>query len=300
MFAMLGDTRFELLSSFTDFEEQHAATFAKHEVLAGRPRLQAMGNDLTTVRFSLRLHWRLGNPDTAYSGLIAAKEAQQAVSLVYGSGRFAGWWVIESLTSRTLIQDGEGRTAARELDVALTEFVGDPNNPLPTPGVMSGGQNPLLSLLPESVRGQAGQVAEAVQTGVRIYNAVSAQVDEVQTLITQAQQLKANPLSVFGLLGDALSIGGAAAAKLGALPEVVQRLGDLAGAAEMMVYGGQAARELSGGLAALQAGLDSRRVGDWLDGGAQAVAQAADSLANGARGAQALTAWLAVRKDGAS
>ncbi|HRL35063.1 MAG TPA: hypothetical protein PLK27_09915, partial [Neisseria sp.] len=72
-------------------------------------------------------------------------------------------------------------------------------------------QNPLLWLLPESVRGQAGQVAEAVQTGVRIYNAVSAQVDEVQTLITQAQELKANPLAVFGLVGDALSIGGAAA-----------------------------------------------------------------------------------------
>ena len=300
MFAMLGDVRFEMLTSFTDFEETHAATFAKHEVLAGRPRLQAMGNDLTAIRFSLRLHWRLGNPDTAYSGMIAAKEAQQALALVFGSGRHLGWWVIESISSRTLIQDGEGRTAARELDVALTEFTGDPNNPLSTPGLLGGGQNPLLSLLPESVRGQAGQVAEAVQTGVRIYNAVSAQVDEVQTLITPAQELKANPLAVFGLVGDALSIGGAAAANLGTLPEVAQRLGDLGGAAEMMAYGGQAARELSGGLAALQAGFDSRRVGDWLDGGAQAVAQADDILANAAAGAQSLTAWLAARKDGAS
>lgn len=115
MFAMLGDVRFEMLTSFTDFEETHAATFAKHEVLAGRPRLQAMGNDLTAIRFSLRLHWRLGNPDTAYSGMIAAKEAQQALALVFGSGRHLGWWVIESISSRTLIQDGEGRTAAREL-----------------------------------------------------------------------------------------------------------------------------------------------------------------------------------------
>ncbi|HRL35064.1 MAG TPA: phage tail protein, partial [Neisseria sp.] len=89
-------------------------------------------------------------------------------------------------------------------------------------------------------------------------------------------------------------------ANLGTLPEVAQRLGDLGGAAEMMAYGGQAARELSGGLAALQAGFDSRRVGDWLDGGVQAVAQAADSLANAAAGAQSLTAWLAARKDGAS
>ena len=47
MFAQLGDVRFELLNSFVNLEETHAATFAKHDVLKGRPRLQAMGNDLT-------------------------------------------------------------------------------------------------------------------------------------------------------------------------------------------------------------------------------------------------------------
>ena len=148
MYAMLGDVRFELLNSFTSLEAEHSANFAKHEVLKGRPRLQALQNELTTLRFSLKLHWRLGNPDTAYKGLLSALEAQQAVSLVYGSGRFVGWFVLERLTERTLIQDAQGRTAARELDVELTQFVGDPNNPLPTPAVKSGRQNPLLSLLP--------------------------------------------------------------------------------------------------------------------------------------------------------
>ncbi len=119
MYAMLGEVRFELLNSFTSLETQHAANFAKHEVLKGRPRLQALQNELTTLRFSLKLHWRLGNPDTAYKGLLSALEAQQAVSLVYGSGRFVGWFVLERLTERTLIQDAQGRTAARELDVEL-------------------------------------------------------------------------------------------------------------------------------------------------------------------------------------
>ena len=120
MYAMLGDVRFETLQSFSSLEAQHSAKFAKHEVLKGRPRLQAMENELTTLRFGLKLHWMLGNPDTAYKGLLAALEAQQAVSLVYGSGRFVGWFVIESLTERTLIQDSKGRTAARELDVELS------------------------------------------------------------------------------------------------------------------------------------------------------------------------------------
>ena len=99
MFAMLGEVRFELLGSFTDLEETHGASYAKHEVLAGRPRLQAMGNELTQIRFGLKLHWKLGDVDAAYKGLIAAKEAQQAVSLVFGSGRFVGWFVVESLTA---------------------------------------------------------------------------------------------------------------------------------------------------------------------------------------------------------
>ena len=299
MFAMLGDVRFELLSSFTDFEETHTAAYAKHEVLAGRPRLQAMGNELTEIRFSLRLHWRLGNPDTAYRGLIEAKEAQEALALVYGSGRHAGWFVISSISSRTLIQDAKGRTAARELDVQLTEFVGDPNNPLPTPGVAAG-KNPLLSMLPESVQGAASKVAAAVETGVRIYNEVEQGIEQVQTLITQAQALKNNPLTLFGLAGDALAAGSGMLGKLNRLPEIGAWFGDLAGAADFLAYSGQAARQLSSGVAALQGGIASGSVGGWLDAAAGFVASAGDSLSNAAAGAQSLTAWLAMRKDGAA
>jgi hypothetical protein len=297
MYAMLGDVRFETLQSFSSLEAQHSAKFAKHEVLKGRPRLQAMENELTTLRFGLKLHWMLGNPDTAYKGLLAALEAQQAVSLVYGSGRFVGWFVIESLTERTLIQDSKGRTAARELDVELTEFVGDPNNPLPTPGVANG-QNPLLAMLPESVHAPLSKVADAVQTGVRIYRSVEQEVGQLQTLIAHARELKHDPLALLGVVGDAVNLGGTALGKLNRLPEVGKYIGNLSGAAEMLAYGGQAARELSGSLAALRNGAQSGTVGGWLEGGAAAIASAADSLNNGARGAQSLTAWLAGRKDG--
>ena len=297
MYAMLGDVRFETLQSFSSLEAQHSAKFAKHEVLKGRPRLQAMENELTTLRFGLKLHWMLGNPDTAYKGLLAALEAQQAVSLVYGSGRFVGWFVIESLTERTLIQDSKGRTAARELDVELTEFVGDPNNPLPTPGVANG-QNPLLAMLPESVHAPLSKVADAVQTGVRIYRSVEQEVGQLQTLIAHARELKHDPLALLGVVGDAVNLGGTALGKVNRLPEVGKYIGNLSGAAEMLAYGGQAARELSGSLAALRNGAQSGTVGGWLEGGAAAIASAADSLNNGARGAQSLTAWLAGRKDG--
>ena len=298
MYATLGDVNFEFLNSFSDFEETHSAVFAKHDVLAGRPRLQAMGNDLTTVRFGVGLHWKLGNPDTAYKGLIQAKEAQQAVSLVFGSGRFVGWWVIERVTSRTLKQDGQGRTSARELDVELTEFVGDPNNPLDTPGILSG-QNPLLSLLPESVQGAISKVADAVETGVRIYNQVEQGINDVQNLISQAQALKNDPLAMFGLVGDALSLSGSMLGSLNALPEIGQWFGNLSGAVDFLSYTAQAASDVRNAVGIIQNGFDSGSWGDWLAAGASLFDSAGGSIANAAAGAESLTAWLAVRKDGA-
>lgn len=298
MYAMLGDVRFEFLQSFTEFEETHAADYAKHEVLGGRPRLQAVGNGLTQIRFGLKLHWKLGNPDTAYKGLLAAKEAQQAVSLVTGAGRFVGWFVIESLTARTLMQDGSGRTAARELEVSLTEFVGDPNNPLPTPGVAAAQNNPLLAMLPESVRGTASKVAEAVQTGVRMYRAAEREIGQVQTLISRARGLKNDPAAAFGILGDALNLGSSALGRLGALPEAGRQFGNLTGAAEMLAYAGQASRHLADGVSAVRSGVEGGSIGGWIDAAAGLVDSASDSLNNGARGVQSLTAYLAARKDG--
>lgn len=294
MYAMLGDVRFELLNSFTSLEAEHSANFAKHEVLKGRPRLQALQNELTTLRFSLKLHWRLGNPDTAYKGLLSALEAQQAVSLVYGSGRFAGWFVLERLTERTLIQDAQGRTAARELDVELT---GDPNNPLPTPAVKIGRQNPLLSLLPESVRAQASDVVRAVEKGSKVYRAAESGIADMQNLIRAAKDLKNDPSGTLNLLGDALNVGGSTLGRLNTLPEVTAVFGDLKGAAEFAAQAGQAANRLGGAVGALRAGYEGGSVGSWLDAVENGVAEASDALANGSAAAQALTGYLAARKD---
>ncbi|WP_165009735.1 phage tail protein [Neisseria yangbaofengii] len=296
MYAQLGEVQFELLQGFTSLESTHAAKFAKHEVLAGRPRLQALQNELTELRFGVKLHWMLGNPDTAYKGLLAALEARQAVSLVYGSGRFAGWWVIERLTERTLITDAQGRTAARELDVELTEFVGDPNNPLPTPAVMGGKQNPLLSLLPESVQAQAGEVMKAVETGVKIYRAAESGIDEMQSLLTAAKTLKHDPAALLNLAGDALGAGSGVLAKLNGLPEVTAVLGDLSAAGQMAAQLGQAGTLLGGTVAGLRSGMESGTVGDWLEAASSGVESAAGAVMNGATAAETLTGFLASRR----
>ncbi|MBF0802899.1 MULTISPECIES: phage tail protein [unclassified Neisseria] len=297
MYAMLGGVRFEPLTGFTSLEAEHSATFAKHDVLQGRPRLQAVGNELSTLRFSLKLHWLLGNPDAAYQGLLAAKESQQAQALVYGSGRFAGWFVIERLTERTLVQDGKGRTAARELDVELTEFAGDPNNPLPTPGVMSGGKNPLLALLPESVQAQASDIMQAVRKGVEVYREAESRLAELQRVAAAAKDLKNDPAALFGLMGDALGSGSEILAKLDGLPQVTEIFGRLDGAAVFAAQAAQAASDLGVAVAGMRAGVENDSFTGRLDGIATGVESAASSLADGAAAVETLTAYLAYRRD---
>lgn len=297
MYAMLGDVRFEVLNSFTSLEADHAVAFAKHDVLQGRPRLQAMGNDLTTLRFSLKLHWKLGNPDTAYNGLLSAKESQQAQALVYGSGRFVGWFVIERLTERTLMQDGWGRTAAREVDVELTEFAGDPNNPLPTPAVMQAGKNPLLSLLPESVQAQASDIMQAVEKGVQVYRAAESGINEMQQIVNAARDMRNDPAGVLGLAADALGIGSSVLGKLNTLPQVTSLIDDLSGAAVFSAQASQAAAELGGAVGSLRTAVESDSLIDWLDGGAKAVESAASALIDGSAAVETLTGYLAARRD---
>ena len=299
MFAQLGDVTFELLGSFASLEETHAAQFAQHDVLAGRARLQAMGNALTELQFSLKLHWKLGDVDAAYHGLIAAKEAQQAVSLVYGSGRFVGWFVIERLSARTLQMDKNGRTAAREIDVELKEFVSDPNNPLPAPAVVQGEQNPLLAMLPESVQTALNPIAEKIGTAVKIYHAVENDIGAMQNLIQTAREIKNDPAGVLNLVGDVLGVAGGALDHLNGLPEIVQSFGDLAGAAQFAAQAAQAAQQMGSAVGEFRAGIESGSVGGWFGAGVAALDAAAESLGNGAAAVQTLTAFVAARRDGA-
>lgn len=297
MYAMLGDVHFDMRSSFTALEEQLTANFAKHEVMRGKPRLQAMGEDLATLRFSLHLDWRLGDVDEAYDGLKAALSAQEALALVYGSGRFVGWFVLASMTCRTLQQDASGRTAARDIDVELTEFAGDPNNILETPGVMSGLSNPLLAMLPESVRGVVSDVAAAVQKGVAIYNQVQNTVAQVQDLVGQAQALFNDPAALLGLAGDMLGLAGSSLGALGGLADLAPLMSGLAGAQTFLAQTAQAARQLSDAVGWFDNAVSGNTEGDWFASGSAAVAAAAQSLDDASAAAAQLTAWLAVRKE---
>ena len=74
MYFMLGSVVFEPVD-LTDFNETHAADFAEHAVLKGKPRLQAMGEKLTELNFAIRLHHTLGGVDVYKRQLIYQNNA---------------------------------------------------------------------------------------------------------------------------------------------------------------------------------------------------------------------------------
>ncbi|WP_460036609.1 phage tail protein, partial [Mannheimia haemolytica] len=99
MYFMLGNIAFEPVN-LTEFSEQHTAEFAEHAVLKGKPRLQAMGEKLNELNFSLRLHHTIGGVESRYQALLEAKAKQAALALIWGS-RYKGDYVIVDISSTT-------------------------------------------------------------------------------------------------------------------------------------------------------------------------------------------------------
>ena len=86
--------------------------------------------------------------------------------------------------------------------------------------------------------------------------------------------------------------------ELGKLPVIGQAMGNLSGVTDFLNYTGAAAQSMQTAVNTIQTGVNSGSIGTWLDSGSALIEQAADGLNNAAKGAQALTGWLASRKDG--
>lgn len=279
MYALLGDVFFTAPAGFSSIVDEYRAVFAQHAVLAGKPHLQALGSELNTLSFTLRLHWMLGDVDYAYKQLLQSAEAQEPVALVYGSGRFVGWFVIMSVNSDTKMQDDNGRTAARDVSVSLLEVTGIPAPSLPTPGILSGlvpmfaaTQLPSLSLT---------GIAQLVNNAVSTYHRVMSFIYEVRDLLVDV-----------GLLSDGIddlaSNAGFAAASLEVDIVASDDLKNLPGGERLLAYSSDAAASLTTFAAV---------VFDDIDQAAAAITDATEQMEAAAESVALLTAHNSLRKD---
>lgn len=102
MYFMLGDISLESID-LTEFSENHSANYAEHAVLKGKPRLQAMGENLSDITLAVRLHYKIGGVESRYQALLSAKAKQEALALIWGRGKYKGNYVITDISSETLL-----------------------------------------------------------------------------------------------------------------------------------------------------------------------------------------------------
>lgn len=302
MYFMLGSVAFEPVD-LTDFNETHAADFAEHAVLKGKPRLQAMGEKLTELNFAIRLHHTLGGVERRYQELLGAKSKQAALPLIIGRGKYKGNFVITDISSVTLFTDKFGNALCREMNINLREFVGDiEDNPLGA-ALNIGGNSLLGSILPAGAVKALSQVKETVQKGVELFNQGRQIVDSVRDAVAVVRQLSDDPAAVLAYLPGVLkNLDGA----IGNFGELTGMRDLLEGVHKVLPAASDLVRESAGIYEDLMSMKDSLTLGiqsvgsdwdSWFKPADSALSDINERVDNAAAPVAEMTAWVVLRKD---
>lgn len=299
-FALLGNIAFDLLNAPSAFDERRAATYAEHAVLSGKPRLQAMGLELTEITLQLKLHHKLAPVDERYQALITAKETQEALALVLGWSQFKGHFVIAALESQTLFCDEQGNALAREVNITLREFVGNTGKGL-LGAALSIGVTPSCFTLAKGLTNFVSQAAKLVQKGIKIYRQARQVISAVRETITTIKAIVNDPLQALTYLPTVLNQLGSSVGGLGEMVGLGSSFATLTqglkGAEPFLVGVADLSRHLNTAQREFKLGLNERNLGQWFDLGVKAI-NAADEVAQSmSKPAAQLTAWIATRGD---
>ena len=302
MYFMLGSVAFEPVD-LTDFNETHAADFAEHAVLKGKPRLQAMGEKLTELNFAIRLHHTLGGVERRYQELLGAKSKQAALPLIIGRGKYKGNFVITDISSVTLFTDKFGNALCREMTINLREFVGDiEDNPLGA-ALNIGGNSLLGSILPAGAVKALSQVKETVQKGAELFNQGRQIVDSVRDAVAVVRQLSDDPAAALAYLPGILkNLDGA----IGRFGEFTGMRDLLEGVHKVLPAVSDLASESAGVYEDLMSMKDSLTLGaqsggadwdNWFKPADSALDDINARIDNAAAPVAEMTAWVVLRKD---
>lgn len=302
MYFMLGSVTFEPVD-LTDFNETHAADFAEHAVLKGKPRLQAMGEKLTELNFAIRLHHTLGGVERRYQELLGAKSKQAALPLIIGRGKYKGNFVITDISSVTLFTDKFGNALCREMNINLREFVGDiEENPLGA-ALNIGGNSLLGSILPAGAVKALSQVKETVQKGAELFNQGRQIIDSVRDTVAVVRQLSDDPAAALAYLPGILkNLDGA----IGHFGELTGMRDLLEGVHKVLPAASDLARESAGIYEDLMSMKYSLTLGkqsggadwnNWFKPADSAMDDINERIDNAAAPVAEMTAWVVLRKD---
>jgi phage protein U len=123
MYATLGpEIEFEVLVSPNKFESKREYTYAKHDLVEDRPRLQWIARDLEEIELAMHFHVSFTNPQAQIDALLKAAEDHKALALVFGNGRHRGFFVVRSIEESILQQADDGSVVDATITVKLQEY----------------------------------------------------------------------------------------------------------------------------------------------------------------------------------
>lgn len=120
--AALGPITFDLLNSFSEFSKKNSYKYAEHSVIDGKPKLQYMGANLTTLNLTFHFHKGFCDPSVEHLKLIGAAEAHTPLPLIFGGGAYHGLYVIEDLSTDLKQTDEDGNVIDMQVKVTLKEW----------------------------------------------------------------------------------------------------------------------------------------------------------------------------------
>lgn len=127
MYAQLGNIRFEGLKGFSNFSHERGVNYAQHELINGKPRLQAIGDNLDSISFGMYLHSEFTDPEADIETLRVSMQNREVLPLILGNGRVLGFFVIPNFSQVNSFTDPLGNLIETTLNIELLEsFTDDP------------------------------------------------------------------------------------------------------------------------------------------------------------------------------
>ncbi len=300
-YALLGHIAFDLLNAPTALDEKHSATFAQHNVLSGKPKLQAMGLELDELTLNLSLHYKLGDVESRYQALITAKQSQQALALVLGFSKFKGHFVITDMSRQALFTDEQGNALARDVSITLKEFVGDTQQELQGLALQIGNNSPLSSLLPKGAVELINQTKNLVNQGVKVYRQTKQVVTDIRNTTTLMRNFANDPTTALSHLPTVLSNLDLSIIGLENTLGLQNSFAMLTNSIKGTQYFMRDIAELSESLNTIKTefkqGLNAGDFGDWFDLGVKEIDNTEDILERMAKPVTQMTAWIVLRQD---
>jgi phage protein U len=125
MFAQLGDIQFELIQYFESIESTKAYNYSESSRIGRKPKLQFTGESLETFAIKVNFHISFCDPEGEIKKIEQASNSHQALSFVYGNGKYQGKYVITDFNKTPVQTDSLGNIIAIEAQLNLKEYVQD-------------------------------------------------------------------------------------------------------------------------------------------------------------------------------